>query len=84
MRLSVGVMDERHMKYQQYLERLALRRGTDNPPDKTNEWHTVRRKPLGLSAVSHERVVASADSGVKGTQECGNQRFSEEFLSFEN
>ena len=61
-------VDERHMKYQQYLERSALRRGADNTPDKTNEWHTVRRKPLGLSAVIHERVGASADSGVKGTQ----------------
>ena len=61
-------VDDRHMKYQQYLERLALRRSTDNTPGKSNEWHTVRRKPLGLSAVSHERVVTSADSGVKGTQ----------------
>ena len=30
-------MEERNMKHQQYLERLALRRGTDNTPDKTDE-----------------------------------------------
>ena len=78
------IVDDKHMKYLQYLERSALRRSADNTPGKTNEWHTVRRKPLGLSAVSRERVVTPVDSGVNGTQVNGNQHFSEEFLNFEN
>ena len=72
-------MDDRHMKYLKYLERSALRRSTDSTPDKPNEWHTVRRQALGLSAVSRERVVTPVDLEVDG-----NQHFSEEFLNFEN
>ena len=51
------IVDDKHMKYQQYLKRSALRRSTENTPGKSNEWHTVRRQPLGLSAVSRERVA---------------------------
>ena len=39
-------MDDRLMKYQQYLERLAL------TPSEPNVWHTVCRQPLRLSSVS--------------------------------
>ena len=66
-------MDDRHMKYQQYLERLAL------TPNEPNVWHTVCRQPLRLSAVSRERVMAPVNAQVNG-----NQHFSEEFLNFEN
>jgi hypothetical protein len=66
-------MDDRHMKYQQYLERLAL------TPNEPNVWHTVCRQPLRLSAVSRESVMAPVNAQVNG-----NQHFSEEFLNFEN
>ena len=74
---------ERHMQYQQYLERVALT-PDESTPDESNEWHTVRRQPLGLSAVSHDRVVSPVDLGMIGAQVNGNQYFSEEFLNFEN
>ena len=48
-------------------------------PLESNEWRTVRRQPLGLSAVSHESVVKVDNPVVDG-----NQRFSEKFLDFEN
>ena len=82
--IKLRIVDDKHMKCQQYLEKLALRRSTENTPGESNEWHTVRRQPLGLSAVSREKVVTSVDSGVNGTQVNGNQHFSEEFLNFEN
>ena len=77
-------MEDRHMKYEQYREQLALSRSADNTHDKLDEWHTVRQKTLGLSAVSPKRVLTSADSRGKGTQVNGNRHFSEEFLNFGN
>ena len=79
------ILDDKHIKYQQYLAQLALRRSeestrsAENTPCESNEWRTVRRHPLGLSAVSHERVVTADDPVVNG-----NQHFSEKFLDFEN
>ena len=66
-------MDDRLMKYQQYLERLAL------TPSEPNVWHTVCRQPLRLSSVSRKSIVAPVNAQVNG-----NQHFSEEFLNFEN
>ena len=75
-------MEDRHMKYEQYREQLALSRSANNTHD--DEWHTVRQKTLGLSAVSPKRVLTSADSRGKSTQVNGNRHFSEEFLNFGN
>ena len=73
------IVDDKHMKYQQYLEKLALRRSTENTPGESSEWHTVRQHSVGLSAVRHERVLTSVDPVVNG-----NQHFSEKFVDFEN
>ena len=67
------------MKYQQCLAQLALLRSAGSTPFESNEWRTVLRHPLGLSAVSHESVVKAEDPVVNG-----NQRFSEKFLDFED
>ena len=77
--------ENKHLRYQQYLEKLALRRstGAEKAPE-SSEWQTVRRQPLGLSATGLERVVMPSDSGESGTRRNGCSRFSEEFLNFEN
>ena len=76
------ILDDKHMKYQQYLAQLALRRSEESTRSaekcESNEWRTVRRHPLGLSAESQEKVVTADDPVVNESQ-----HFSEKFLDFE-
>ena len=77
------LVEEKHIKCQQYRALLGPRivRATARIRETHEPWRTIRRQPLGLSAVSHQLSIVEADSQEVLDM---NQRFPEKFLSYGN